>query len=343
MLLRALALSLLLLFPLKAMADDGVIGTIMEVEGAATLTPAGGKAQALKLNDTLGINDEISTGAQSRVFILFIDDTQLTLSENSRFKATDYAFNDKDFSGNHARYSFLSGTFDYLSGLMTKKPQPDVQIQTAYGSIGVRGTHLWSGATDNGYGVHVDEGVIDVSNDGGKVTVKAGEGTDVRSRRDAPTRAGAWSRERREKIRQTIQLKHADVVAKRIAQNSGRQQELRGRFRDYMAKRKAGTGGANGAGGLNGTGRGQQLEQRQQQMQQRRQQILQQYQQNQQQNGAERQQMLQQRQQQIQERQQKIEQRQAGTPATGDATATDDATLKEKLRQRRRARFEGNQ
>ena len=174
MLLRAMVLAVLLLLPLKALADDGVIATVMEVEGAASITPAGGKPHPLKLNDTLGINDEITTGAQSRVFLLFIDDTQLTLSENSRFKATDYAFNDKDFSGNHARYSFITGTFDYLSGLMTKKPQPDVQIQTAYGSIGVRGTHLWSGPTDNGYGVHVDEGVIDVTNDGNHLYIADG-------------------------------------------------------------------------------------------------------------------------------------------------------------------------
>ncbi len=346
MLLRAMVLAVFLLLPLKAFADDGVIATVMEVEGSATITPADGKAHPAALNDTLGINDEVSTGAGARVFLLFIDDTQLTLSENSRFKATDYAFNDKDFSGNHARYSFITGTFDYLSGLMTKKPQPDVQIQTAYGSIGVRGTHLWSGATDKGYGVHVDEGVIDVVNDGGKVTVKAGEGTDVRSRRDAPTRAAAWSRERREKIRQTIQLKHADVVAKRIAQNSSRQQELRGRFRDFMEKRKA--GGMNG----NANGRGEQLqqrqEQRQEQMQERRQKILQQYQQN----GDNRQQIQQQRQQQIEERRQKIEQLRTGnaggtttTPQAVGAVrannAGDDATLKEKLEARRRARLQG--
>ena len=54
MLLRAMVLAVLLLLPLKALADDGVIATVMEVEGAASITPAGGKPHPLKLNDTLG-------------------------------------------------------------------------------------------------------------------------------------------------------------------------------------------------------------------------------------------------------------------------------------------------
>ncbi|MDE1153020.1 MAG: FecR domain-containing protein [Micavibrio sp.] len=248
--LLILAIVLFLLAPLAARADNGVIGTIMEVEGTATRT-IGGSSAPLKLNDTIGENDVITTGLKSRLFILFIDDTQLTMGENSRFKATDFDFDDKDTTNNHARYSFLSGTFNYMSGLMTKKTNPDVKIDTVFGSIGVRGTRLWAGDAGDGYGVHVDEGVVDVANTGGTVTVKAGQGTDLHSRRIAPTRAAGWTRERRQRMQKTVALRDEGLVGRRVAQQSARQQDLRDKYRTLMERRhgkgvngKAGNGAA---------------------------------------------------------------------------------------------------
>ena len=43
---------------------------------------------------------------------------------------------------NAASYSWLEGAFKYVSGLMTKKPEPAVSIRTAYGNIGIRGTEF---------------------------------------------------------------------------------------------------------------------------------------------------------------------------------------------------------
>jgi len=270
--LPVLAFILLSLSPLAARADSGVIGTILEVEGTATRT-VGGTTAPLKLNDTIGENDVISTGLKSRLFILFIDDTQLTMGENSRFKATDFDFDDKDATHNHARYSFLTGTFNYMSGLMTKKPDPDVKIETVFGSIGVRGTRLWAGDVDQGYGVHVDEGVVDVANTGGTVTVKAGQGTDLRSRRIAPTRAAGWTRERRQRMQQTVALKDEGLVGRRVAQQGARQAQLREKYRALMQQRH-GALNRNGQSGLRQNGSGA-LQPRQEQRQEQRQENLQ--------------------------------------------------------------------
>lgn len=226
------------LLPLPARAAD-IIGTIMEVEGSATISPQGGAPVKARVQDTIGVDDIVAAGPKSKVFILLIDDTEITLSENARFKATEYQFDDEDTSDNKARYSFLSGAFEYISGLMTKKPDPDVGITTPFGSIGVRGTRLWAGDLDSGYGVHVDEGVVDVSNAGGKVRLGAGFGTDIAGPRSAPTKAAGWSRQRRQGIMARVALKDPQAVADRIAAHRARQQELRAQYRTALRQRRS--------------------------------------------------------------------------------------------------------
>jgi hypothetical protein len=224
--------------PATAQQPGGVIGTIMEVEGPVTITAPGAAGVPAKVSSEIHEKDTVSTGAGARAFILFIDDTEFTLSENSRFSAAEFSFDDTDASANRARYS-VTGAFRYLSGLIAKKPDPDVQIETTFGSIGIRGTEIWAGDTEDGYGIHVDEGAIDVRNEAGEVAVGHGFGTVLRSRREMPGRAGQWSPEKIQRIRAKAALKHEGEMRQRIAQHRARQQELRAKYRDVMKERRA--------------------------------------------------------------------------------------------------------
>ena len=139
----ALCLSLLMLDrPACAEAPaEAVIGTVMEVEGQAWISsPVTKTKTAAKVETPLHINDVIDTGPKSRVFILFIDNTQITLSANTKFRAEDYVFDESAPAYNKARYNVMSGTFQYLSGALGKTKDPDVEIETPYGAIGIRGT-----------------------------------------------------------------------------------------------------------------------------------------------------------------------------------------------------------
>jgi len=145
-----------------APAAPPVIGTILEVEGTGMVTPPGGKPMVAQIKTPVHMNDVIATGAKSRIFILFIDDTKITLSENAKLTVNKYVFNQDDNTHNSGVYSVLSGSFEYVSGLLAKKKDPDVTIRTQYGNIGIRGTKLWGGSLGNKYGVHVDEGLVRV-------------------------------------------------------------------------------------------------------------------------------------------------------------------------------------
>lgn len=223
-----------------ATTDDGVIGTILEVEGTATVTPQGNPPVNAAVDGVIHMYDKIETGPQSRVFILFIDNTQWTLSENTKFTIDDYVYDPDNNADNKGRYSVLEGAFQYVSGLIAKKPNPDVNIETPAGSIGIRGTDLTGGEVDGEYDIDVDEGAVDVTTDKGQVRVNAGEGTTVKGRQFAPSRPGKWKAERRERMRQKVFLKRRELVQQRMGKAQERHQLMRERFKQYMLQHRKG-------------------------------------------------------------------------------------------------------
>jgi hypothetical protein len=234
---RLLLVSLLLCLGLSVRAQaqtaegDSAIGTILSVEGTATVTPPGGKPAPAAVNARLHLNDIIETGAQSRVFVSFADDTQFTLSQNTKLTVDKYVYNPDDDTDNKAHYSVLAGAFEYVSGLIAKRNNPDVGIETPVGSIGIRGTDLWGGSLDGAYGVYVHEGRVNVKNDAGQVQVDEGTGTSAKSRKDAPSTARKWANEQIASIRESVALKQRELIDQR------RQKIIQARLEMWEQKR----------------------------------------------------------------------------------------------------------
>jgi len=118
------------------------IGTVRDITGSPTLTPPGGSPVPLLPGMPVGPDDLIKTGAGGAATVDFIDGTLLNLRPNTKFHTADYFFDPADTTHNKARYGFFAGAFQYLSGLIGKKPDPNVAIETPYGAIGVRGTEF---------------------------------------------------------------------------------------------------------------------------------------------------------------------------------------------------------
>lgn len=221
----------------SAQERDGIIGTIIEVEGAATITSEGGRESAVGDEQPVYINDVISTGAGSKAVLLLIDNTRWTLAEKAKFRVDEYVFDASDNTYNQARYSVLGGAFQYVSGLVAKKENPDVAIETPAGSIGIRGTDFTAAPdAEGGYNVYVDEGAVNVKTDAGETLLRQGEGSFVRDRRYAPGKPAAWKKERLEQMRGTVAMKRKEQIMERIAQMKGRQQALSMKYKDYMLK-----------------------------------------------------------------------------------------------------------
>jgi hypothetical protein len=96
------------------------------------------------LNDPVYQNDTIVTGKRARASLLFKDNTQFTLSEKTKLKISDWVYDPNAPPRNKASYSILQGAFQYVSGLLEKQRDRDVNIDTPYGCICIRGTELIS-------------------------------------------------------------------------------------------------------------------------------------------------------------------------------------------------------
>ena len=231
--------ALLIAVPAFAQTNDGIIGTVLEVEGSGSVTPAGGsEATPAAVNMPVHLNDVVQTAPSSRIFILFIDNTQLTLSENAHVSIDDYVFDPDDNTNNKAAYSVIQGAFQYVSGLIGKRENPDVHIETPVGSIGIRGTDFWAGNIDSQYGVAVNDGQVALKTDAGEEVVNKGEGTSVQDRHSIPAHAQAWPREKFERVASTVRLKRQGLVRRKMRGMQGRQRFLQRRYKNYMVRHR---------------------------------------------------------------------------------------------------------
>jgi len=241
-----LILVILLLFTVimqipAAMAQDSSnkapVGTVMEVENIAHITREGvSETEEMKVNTEIYLNDVIETGEASRALILLIDDTEITLGAYARLTIDEYIFDVKAASENKGRFSVLRGTFLFVSGLITKTRKPDVEIETAYGSIGIRGTTLWGGMIDGEYSVLVHDGKVTFSTDTGSTNIGKGFATSVKNRNSRPSRPKRWSDKKTSMAAQKVALRDSNQVKKRIKKRKQNHKEMRKHYKEAMKK-----------------------------------------------------------------------------------------------------------
>ncbi len=124
-------------------STPSAVGAVSRLEGTATVIRAGTTTPVpLNQGDALHMGDKILTGPQSRAEVTFVDKTQLTLGEKATFVVADYEFDPSGKSKSQATYGILEGAFQYVSGLLAQQKDHDVNIDTPYGNIGIRGTEL---------------------------------------------------------------------------------------------------------------------------------------------------------------------------------------------------------
>ncbi len=153
-------------------SDESPIGSIEEVKGEVTITRADG---TVIHNATIGTpiheGDIVETDAHGAVNIVFIDETNMAISENARMAIDEYAYDPATESGT-TNFSVLRGLFVFTSGLIGRDDPDDVKIDTPVGSIGIRGTIIAGQIDPHGESnISVLEGAIVVKNGLGETTL----------------------------------------------------------------------------------------------------------------------------------------------------------------------------
>jgi hypothetical protein len=116
----------------------GSVGKAGNTKGGVTITHDG-VTKPLSNSDPISMGDTITTNADSSTQITFADGTQLTIGGSGSLTIDDFVYNPATTSG-HESYNWLSGAFEYTSGLIGKDGSEDRMIQTEYGTLGIRGT-----------------------------------------------------------------------------------------------------------------------------------------------------------------------------------------------------------
>lgn len=153
-------LSLFILIPVSISSAEDKVGTVNALRGKGNILRLE-KVLEAKIKDNILRIDTVETLKDSRIKLLFIDDSLLTLGENSRLIVKEYIESTKEKRG-QSIYYLLDGKMRALSG----KTRFEVHTPTAVAAA--RGTYfiVWVEKTNPAQvtGVIVIDGEVDLRN-----------------------------------------------------------------------------------------------------------------------------------------------------------------------------------
>jgi hypothetical protein len=115
------------------------VGRAEVVNGAVTAT-LGTETRALTKGDPVYQGDQLATGDDGALVVIFRDETKFVLWHNTRMDVERFADKQGE-EGFSAR--MIKGAFRFVSGLVAKRKPAAMQVKlAATATIGIRGTHV---------------------------------------------------------------------------------------------------------------------------------------------------------------------------------------------------------
>ncbi len=169
-------------------ADRTQLGTVDKMHPLAGATYEK-DTHLLGIGDKVYQDDRLWTRDQGQIHVALLDGSNLSIGENAEVTLDASMVGAIGLTATFMRV--IRGAFRFNSG-NGEKPANPPRIDTPFAIISLRGTEVFGGRLDKGYSIFVIDGEIDVTNDGGSVTLKAGEGTMLTGRDEAPTPPKVW-------------------------------------------------------------------------------------------------------------------------------------------------------
>jgi hypothetical protein len=184
-----------------AKADPVSIGTVDKVQEEVIANQAN-TPRNLQPEGSVFFKDKIKTGAGARLEAKLDDGTVLTLGEKGKLTVDEFVYRPGE-QGNKLAIKATKGAFLFVGGKIEGPTGGNVSIQTPVGTLGVRGTTVWGGPIDGGFGVLVLKGEVWVKTAHGTVDLKEGTGTMIYGNKE-PLKAAAWPEDRTKRAVATI-------------------------------------------------------------------------------------------------------------------------------------------
>ncbi len=198
------ALSLLVVVAVQAATqnEEQIAGKVSQIKGSA-LAVQDANVRPLKVGDTVLIGDILSTGADSRLEIIMLDEGRFKLGARTSFVISDYTFGQ---GNDNLVVELLNGAMDGVSGQIAKTAENGLNIHTKQATIGIRGTKFFVGEIDGQMSVaHWSGGGVLVKNQAGEVFLKGeNQGTHLISTSLAPTPIEDWSGDKKHRAKALV-------------------------------------------------------------------------------------------------------------------------------------------
>ena len=154
------------------------VGKVVALKGEATII-RDNKTFQVKRDTLLKEKDLLTTKNNSKVQILFKDETIISIGKNSTFKINDYLFENKN--NVKAEFSMIKGVFRTITGKIGKIAPQNFKLITKSASIGIRGTQIITQITDTKERIFCTEGQIEVTQNSTyqRIIVNKGEFIDM--------------------------------------------------------------------------------------------------------------------------------------------------------------------
>ncbi len=207
---RAAILALALAFATAASAAPAPVGTVDKAQGQTEALQSG-VARGLAVDGPVLFGDRLRTGPAARLEAKLADGTVLTLGEKGKLTVDKFVY-DPDRDGGKLALTVKSGAFLFVGGKIEGPTGGHVDIHTPVGTLGVRGTTVWGGHIDGGFGVLVLSGEVSLATPHGTVMMHKGQGTMVYDGK-GPSDAAPWPDDRVKRAVATVSFDAAAAAA----------------------------------------------------------------------------------------------------------------------------------
>ncbi|MDB2405519.1 FecR family protein [Arcobacteraceae bacterium] len=165
---------LLLILPILSFAN---IGHVTVLQGEASIT-RGISEITVSIGRIINKNDFITTSTNSKLQIVFNDNTIFTIGQNSTLKIADFLYDENKPIANKVQLNVLKGVFTSITGRIGQLNKSKFKLKTKSASIGIRGTTV---SANQDTIICTDGSVKVTTNNGVSVNVDAGYKTNVSS------------------------------------------------------------------------------------------------------------------------------------------------------------------
>ena len=196
--------------PSAASAAPATVGAVDKAQGQVEATQPGA-VRALAAEAPVLFGDRLRTGPAARLEAKLADGTVLTLGEKGRLTVDAFVY-DPDREGGKLALTVKQGAFLFVGGKIEGPTGGHVDIHTPVGTLGVRGTTVWGGHIDGGFGVLVLSGEVSLKTAKGTVLMHKGQGTMVYDGK-SPMAAAPWPDDRVTRAVATISFAPATTGA----------------------------------------------------------------------------------------------------------------------------------